>query len=362
MSRDVLRETMRQALEQGGRQISFGWQGGEPTLMGLNFFKEAVEFQQRFGRGQEAANGLQTNGLLLDPEWARFLAEYKFLVGLSLDGPAHVHDRYRRTAAGKGSQALVEERARMLLSEGAEVNALVVVNDYSAHYPDEIYGYLKSLEINYMQFIPCVELDPSRRGRAASFSVNPDKFGEFMRKLFDLWWDDFQGLRPTTSIRLFESLFHLYVEVPPPLCTLLEECGTYLVVEHTGDVYSCDFFVDEEHHLGHVLNDRLIDLLQSDRQQTFGEDKAQLHAECRDCSWLGICRGGCPKDRLNNPTGNGLSALCPSYKLLFPYIDERMRDLARRWNVRQSLQGEAPGRNDPCPCGSGKKFKQCCGA
>ncbi len=362
----VLRETVRQVMRAGGQQVSFGWQGGEPTLMGRHFFERAVQYQIRYGRpGQVVGNGLQTNGILIDENWARFLAEAKFLVGLSLDGPQHIHDRYRRMRGGQSSWRRVVRARDLMLNAGVEVNALIVVNDYSVRFAREIYEFHKENGLVHMQFIPCVETDPTDPTRAAPFSVDAEAYGRFLCELFDLWMADFRHGEPTTFIRWFDSLFFTYVGLPAPECTLLEECGVYVVVEHNGDVFSCDFFVEPRWYLGNVLEGRLIDFLNSERQREFGRVKKQLPQECRTCPWLRHCWGGCPKDRLRDPRDQGSNHFCLSYKMFFEHADKRFQELARRWKAQQEAARARPrkvGRNDPCPCGSGLKYKHCCGA
>jgi len=333
MSDEVLEETMRQAFDQTGAGVSIGWQGGEPTLMGLPFFEKAVKFQIRFGKGKSVGNGLQTNGLLLDRKWAKFLRDYQFLVGLSLDGPGHVHDRYRFKAGGQSTWREVVDRAEMLLDEGVETNALIVVNDFSVKFPEEIYEFHKTLGLVHMQFIPCVETDPADPSRAAPFSAPADAVGDFWVKLFDLWLDDFRDGEPTTFVRWFDSLFFLYVDREPPECTLLPECGNYLVVEHNGDVYACDFFVEPAWKLGNVLEGRLIHMLNSARQNDFGRAKSRLPSPCRACPWLRFCRGGCPKDRIRDPRDGGLSHFCAAYKKFFAHADPHFRALASAWKT-----------------------------
>jgi uncharacterized protein len=339
MSLEVLEETVRQALAHGGRQVNFGWQGGEPTLMGLDFFRRAVELQARHGRGKRAANGLQTNGLLLDREWARFLRENGFLVGLSLDGPEEVHDRYRRTAGGRGTWKDAVAKTRLLLGEGVMTNALVVVNDHSVRFPREIYGFLKDLGLTHMQFIPCVETDPDDPGRAAPFSVGGEELGCFLGEVFNLWIGDFKDGLATISVRFFDSVFHTYVGLPPPECTLLAECGGYLVVEHNGDVYSCDFFVEEAWKLGNVMSGRLDHMLNSARQREFGRRKAALPEKCRACRWIALCRGGCPKDRLRDPRDGGVSHFCRAFEAFFEHADARLRELAGNWLKARRTRG-----------------------
>lgn len=333
MSDAILEETMRQALAQPIPEISFGWQGGEPTLMGLPFFERAVRLQMKHGRGQSVGNGLQTNGLLLERSWAAFLRDRRFLVGLSLDGPEHVHDAYRIRAGGRPTWAGVVDRAKMLLDAGVEVNALSVVNALSARFPEEIYVFLKSLGLAHMQFIPCVESDPGDPGRAADYSVSGEAYGDFLIKIFDLWRADFRDGKPTTFVRTFDSLFFFYVERRPPDCVLQPECGTYLVVEHDGGVYACDFFVDERRRLGNVMDGRLVDMLNSARQRSFGAAKADLPQDCRRCPWLRLCRGGCPKDRIRDPRDAGLSHFCAGYKKFLAHADPYFRALAEAWKA-----------------------------
>jgi len=370
MSDEILRETIRQMMQQGDTHLSFGWQGGEPTLLGLDFFRQAVKYQREFGRGgQVVGNGLQTNGILIDSDWAHFLREFRFLVGLSLDGPQAVHDHYRRFAGGQSSWDKVCRARDTLLHAGVEVNALVVVSDYSVQFPGEIYDFHKAHGLNFMQFIPCVETDPQDPGRATNFSVSGPAYGKFLCELFDRWLGDFRYGEPTTSIRWFDSVFYSYVDLPAPECTLLPECGVYVVVEHNGDVFACDFFVDSAHRLGNVQNDRLIDLLNAPRQTEFGAAKRQLPPACVECPWLKHCWGGCPKDRRNDPRDQGLNHFCEAFQIFFRHADEPLKKMAREWQKQQAtipkpspaVVRENIGRNDLCPCGSGKKFKKCCG-
>jgi uncharacterized protein len=375
MNPEVLEETVRQVMRQGGGELAFAWQGGEPTLMGVDFFRQAVELQKKHGRrGQTVGNGLQTNGVLIDEAWCRFLRDARFLVGLSLDGPAHVHDRYRRYRGGQPTWTRVTEALKRMLDHGVAVNGLVVVNDYSARFPREIYAFLKENGLTFMQFIPCLEQDPGDPTQPAPFSVSPEQLGRFLREVFDCWLDDFQDGRPTTQVRWFDSVFATYVGCQPPECTLLAECGTYVVVEHNGDVFACDFFVEDEWRLGNVLEGRLEDMLNSPLQARFRRRKAALPEECQACPWLVHCRGGCPKERWGTPGEPCRSRLCEGYQMFFSHADDRLRQLAGAWLAEQNppsaimaaaaREGPAPARvrrNAPCPCGSGAKYKHCCG-
>lgn len=368
MSLETLEELIRQVMSQSGEEVSLGWQGGEPTLMGLDFFQKAVDLEQEHGQGQTVGNGLQTNGLLLDSAWASFLRRYNFLVGLSIDGPEHVHNHYRRLAGGGPSWAKVSDRAKLLLDAGVAVNALAVVNDYSAGHAAETYDYFKSTGLEHMQFIPCVETAPN--GHAAPFSVSGQAYGQFLCTIYDLWRADFRNGFATTTVRFFDSVFYTYLDMEAPECLFHKECGPYVVVEHNGDVYSCDFFVEPRWRLGNIAQGRLSDMLNSGLQTSFGRQKAELPDQCRKCRWLKYCRGGCLKDRLRDPADGGLNHFCAAMKIFFEHADADLRDLAAQWRARQAAEAGARqaqdtqakvGRNDPCPCGSGKKFKKCCG-
>jgi uncharacterized protein len=368
MDETMLTELIRQFMGQSTADVSIAWQGGEPTLMGLSFFKKAVELEERFGKGKTIGNGLQTNGLLLDKSWTGFFKRYSFLIGLSIDGPEHVHDHHRRRLGGQTTWHAVYDCARLLLDAGVSVNALTVINDYSARFPDEIYAFHRDAGLSYMQFIPCLEPDPGHLARAASFSVSPHAYGEFLCRVFDLWLRDFKDGKPTTSIRFFESLLFSYAGFPATECTLMPECGQYVVVEHNGDVFACDFFVEPERKLGNIMHARLDDMLNSSRQLAFGKGKSDLPPECRGCTWLGVCRGGCLKDRLLGVHNGRLNYFCPSFKLFFAHADAGLRQLVAEWKHKQVTEiGPAvphpgrTGRNEPCPCGSGKKYKHCCG-
>lgn len=328
MSETVLEALICQLLAQSVPQISIGWQGGEPTLMGLSFYRKAIEYMQRCGRGRAVSNGFQTNGVLIDRAWAKFFRNYNFLVGLSLDGPEHIHDHYRRNKAGRGSWRKASDAAKLMLDSGVEVNVLSVVNSYSVQFPEEIYTFHKANGLNFMQFIPCVETEGSG---VANFSVDATSYGTFLCNIFDLWLADFVNGAPTTSIRWFEALLFQYAGFPPTECTLLETCGKYLLIEHSGDVYTCDFFVEPEWKLGNLLKTPLPALFNAPKQTTFGEFKSNLPVDCRACEWRTQCRGGCTKDRLRNPALEDRNHLCGAYKIFFPYADSRLRRLVAEW-------------------------------
>ena len=338
MSHEIQEELVRQVMQQSGENVSLAWQGGEPTLMGLDFYKRVIELEKKYGHNQMVGNGLQTNGLLLDKNWAAFLKEYDWLVGVSLDGPEHIHDRYRFDKGQKGTHQRVEENAIMLQQEGVAANAMCCLTSYSVQFPDELYAYYKGLGYTFMQFIPIVETDKNDPTKAAPFSVSAEDYGKFLIRMFDLWMADFVDGVPTTSIRHFESVFHSYVGMEAPECTMAKECGPYVVVEHNGNVYSCDFFVEPKWKLGNIMHDRIINMLNTKTQQTFGAAKAVLPRECRQCSWLRNCYGGCTKDRIKDPEDHRKPRFCTSYKMFFKHADPTLKQLASQWKEQQAIQ------------------------
>ena len=335
MGDEVLDAVCRQLLGGGAPSVSFGWQGGEPTLMGLPFFERAVACQRRHARpGQVVSNTLQTNGLLLDDPWCAFLRRYRFLVGLSIDGPLDLHDAYRVGTNGAGSFARVARAAARLACHGVETNALVVLTDRSVDRVEDIWRTLVELGLRHFQLIPCLESEAGSPGRGASwqpYAMLPERYGEVLCRLFDLWTGAFRDGLPTLFVRWFDALLFAYVGLEPPLCTLSEVCGQGLVVEHNGDVYACDFFVSPEWRLGNLLVDDLRELARGPAQVAFGQRKRELHARCRQCRWLAVCRGGCPRDRDHDPREPGLDPYCEAYRVFFEHADPRLRGLAETW-------------------------------
>ncbi|MCF7943760.1 MAG: anaerobic sulfatase maturase [Spirochaetia bacterium] len=340
MSDAVLETLIQKSLSGPERQFGFGWQGGEPTLMGLEFYQRAIELQKKYGAGKNISNSMQTNGILINEEWADFFIKYHFLVGLSIDGPAHVHDHYRVTASGKGTHEEVEKTARMLLNKKVEVNALSVVTDYSAKYPEETYRYLRDLGFTYLQFIPVVETNPENSREAAPYSVTAKAYGEFLCRIFDLWEADFRDGYATISVRLFDTFSHIYMGMQAPECTVRKTCGDYLVVEHNGDIFSCDFFVEDAWHLGNILEDDPREIINSRRQELFGKMKSQLAPKCLKCEWLAFCWGGCIKDRVRDPRDKRFNHFCEAYKIFFSYADQRFRKLMENFRDRQAREAQ----------------------
>ncbi len=329
MSDDILKEIITQAMEQSGQEINFLWQGGEPTLMGLDFFKKIVVLQKEFGKGKIIANGFQTNGVLLNNEWARFLYEQKFLVGLSLDGPKHIHDFYRKNKNGKGSWVGVYNNYFELKKNKVEVNILATVNNYSAHYPREIYSFFKNMNVDFIQFIPIFEKEGDK---LEPFSVLPEDYGNFLVKIWELWLADFnRGKAP--NIRTFEAIFANYLGLPSSECTFANECGNYLVVEHNGDVFSCDYFVQPETKLGNIQTHSLDEMLNSAKQKEFGLRKRKKNSDCSACKYYKFCYGGCPKYRFSK-NGESFNYHCNAYKIFFDKAHSFFLKMSEEWKIK----------------------------
>ena len=307
-------------------QAAFCWQGGEPTLMGLDFYRQVVAFQQALGHsGQIVGNSLQTNGLLLTDEWARFLARYRFLIGLSLDGPPEIHDHYRVNLGGQPTHAQVVRAWHTLQRAGVETNLLCMVTSHSADQAGLILGALYDLGARFMQFIPCLEAHPLT-GELLPYTVTPEQYGDFLCQLFDHWLPH----RHEVSIRFFDDVVsRLAGHNNLVSCEFRPRCGEYLVVEHNGDLYACDFFVDREHRLGNITTDSLAEVAAGEALDHFAAAKGCYSNRCRDCEWLDFCLGGCPKHRLfPEGTLGSPTYLCESYRRFFAHALPLLREVA----------------------------------
>lgn len=334
MSAEVLRELVRQYMElAGSAQAAFCWQGGEPTLMGLDFYRQVVALQQKYGHpGQVVANSLQTNGLLINDEWARFLARYRFLIGLSLDGPPEVHDHYRVSLGGQPTQRQVVRAWRVLQQGHVETNILCMATAHSADKAPLILEYLYDLGARFMQFIPCLEQHPIT-GASLPVAVSPEAYGDFLCALFDAW----RPYHREVSVRLFDDVVSRLVGREELVsCEFRPRCGDYLVVEHNGDLYTCDFFVDPQHQLGNLMALPLAEAAASADFAAFATAKGSCGAECGACEWLSFCQGGCPKHRLfaqqvgrdilDRPSGRP-TVLCEAYKRFFAHALPALREI-----------------------------------
>lgn len=329
-------------------EVPFVWQGGEPTLLGLEFFRRVVALQKRYGGGRPITNSLQTNGTLLDDECCEFLARNRFLVGLSVDGPREVHDRHRRDKGGKPSFDAAMRGLALLKKHGVEFNVLAVVAREHARRPLAVYRFLKSEGVRFVQFLPIVERMPgAEEGRlglrlggppksgsgddraVTPWTVEPEEYGRFLIEIFDEWVRNDVG---TVFVMNFEWALSSWMGLPPLACFFMPHCGRCLVMEHNGDLYSCDHYVYPEYRLGNILADDLGPVVESARQAAFGAAKeTTLPRFCRECPVLRACRGECPKHRFATaPDGEpGLNYLCPGYKSYFAHIAPYLKWLAQ---------------------------------
>ncbi len=328
MPLSTLEEFISQALGDGG-PVSFSWQGGEPTLMGLDFFKDVVSFQKKHGsRRQKVSNSLQTNGTLIDEQWARFLYKYNFLVGLSLDGPRDLHDHYRKYPDGSGSYGEVIRASEILQRFDVPFNVLTVLNSRTVKQPTRMVNFFLQNGFTHFQFIPAIEVVTTEDVREiAPFSPRPEEVGEFLDIVFQKCSEEFP---PTFSVRYFDSLLRVLLGGEPGLCRMRSTCGSYLVIEYNGDVYPCDFFVEEEKRLGNLTEAPLKALEENEPLKDFVRNKSQLPAECRECEFLPYCYGGCPRNR-GLPSGpKDKTYLCESYKYFLSRNLEELKKIAAR--------------------------------
>lgn len=373
MTREGLREYIRQLIASSpGPQVDFAWQGGEPTLLGIDFFRQAVAFQKEFRpAGWRCSNAIQTNGTLLDDAWCQFLRAEQFLVGISIDGPAPLHDAYRVDKKGAPTHARVMEGLQLLQRHQVAYNVLCTVHAANSGHPLEIYRFFKEQGVQWLQFIPIVE--HLGGDEASARSVSGRAYGTFLSVIFDEWSRHDIG---RVFVQLFEECFSVWAGRPAGLCIFQETCGLGLAMEHNGDLYACDHFVTPAHKLGNIHLVPLEELVRSEEQVQFGLAKREtLPKQCRECEVRFMCNGGCPKDRFLLTTDGepGLNYLCEGYRAFFNHADASLRQLVALWRrgappdaMMAALQKAdearwaALGRNDPCPCGSGRKYKACC--
>ncbi len=373
MGEDLLETYIVQHIEACPKElIFFSWHGGEPTVLGLDYFRKIVELQRKHQpRGRRILNGIQTNGTLLNEEWCRFLAAEGFYVGLSLDGPKELHDRYRITKGERPTHKQVMQSFRLLRRYKVSCDILCVVHDQNVRHPTAVYRFFKEIGGDYLQFLPLV-IRQGDRGVSPE-TVPAEAYGAFLCSVFDEW---VRHDADRIGIQNFDEAMRPFLGVDHALCLFRPTCGDVVVVEHNGDFYSCDHFVDRAHRLGNIRDTPLGEMLESAAQREFGRRKwDSLPRYCRECEVLALCNGGCPKDRFaRTPEGEEpLNYLCAGYRRFFTYsrpylqrmasfrqsgkpIEEFMR-LVRSEDAQAHRQA---GRNDPCPCGSGKKYKKCC--
>lgn len=385
MAHDLLERYIQQYIAaQRVPEVTFAWQGGEPTLMGLDFFRLAVELQDKHcPPGVTIYNTLQTNAVTLDDEWCRFFSAHNFLIGVSLDGPRRLHDAYRVDKGGQPTFDRVMRGLAQLQKHGVDFNVLTTVHAANADHPLEVYRFLRDeVRARYIQFIPIVERDNGtgfqEGDTVTGRSVGAEQYGRFLIAVFDEWVRRDVGRE---FVQIFDVALNAWFGRPAGLCIFEETCGSALALEHNGDLYSCDHFVEPKYRLGNLMDEDLLPMVASDRQRQFGLYKRDsLPSYCRRCDVRFICNGGCPKDRFTlTPDGEpGLNYLCAGFMAFFRHIDAPMGYMAQALR-----QGRAPAtvmahmaaqdqaalerrftatrRNEPCPCGSGRKFKLCHG-
>lgn len=351
MSENLLERFIKQYIDsQTMPDIMFTWHGGETLMRPISFYKKAIELQKKYANGRNIDNSIQTNGTLLNDDWCKFFKENNFLVGISIDGPKGFHDEYRRDKMGRPSFHRVMKGIELLKKHGVEFNCMAVVNDYNVDYPLEFYNFFKDIDCKYIQFTPIVERlriqeptenisllklatakEDDHEAELAPFTVNADKWGDFLCSIFDEWVKEDVG---KIFVQIFDSTLANWVGENPGVCTMAKTCGHAGVMEFNGDVYSCDHFVFPEYKLGNIYDDTLTSMMYSNKQQTFGNDKFdKLPQQCRECDVLFACYGECPKNRfIKDKYGNkGLNYLCKGYykffKHVMPYMDYMKNEL-----------------------------------
>jgi len=331
MSDEVLDKLVKDYLQLGFPVANFSWQGGEPTLMGLDFYKRLVELQKRYGLpGQEVSNALQTNTISLDEKWCQFLHDYKFLVGVSIDGPRQFHDYYRLDHSGAGTFDKVTRAIQICKEYKVEFNTLTLLNKKNVEHPDELFDFFIENSIRYLQFIPCVELDQDT-GRIADFSVTPQQYGQFLCRIFDRWYE--HGPQ-NLSIRDFDSILSHCATGKHTICTFDKQCSGYIVIEHTGDCFPCDFFVEPKWLLGNIFETPIEKLAAGSRKRAFARANQNLCNKCLLCRHLAVCRGGCMKDKVPfDGHRSRESYFCESYKRFFDYTMPKFMQIAATINA-----------------------------
>ena len=388
MSEETLEAYIRQLIESHrSNQVTVAWQGGEPTLMGIDFYRKAIQFQEKYRKpGMTFENTMQTNGTLLNDEWCQFFKENDFLIGISIDGPRNLHDAHRVDKGGAPTFDKVMRGLRLLQKHGVEYNVLVTVNRLTADQPKKIYRFLRDeAGTEWIQFIPVIErmnpdgLNLVQEGQQVSHrSVRPEQFGRFLIQVFDEWVQNDVG---KVYVQTFEAALRNWMRLPTSgMCVFEKTCGYGLALEHNGDLYACDHFVEPNYLLGNIKEEHMLQMVGSDEQMRFGQDKYDtLPKYCLECPVLFACNGECPKNRFIHTSDGepGLNYLCAGYKAFFQRVDEPMKIMAMllssgrpasdvmgilakgREILLQPYQDPMPDQT--CPCCSGLKYENCHG-
>jgi len=347
--------------------VSFVWQGGEPLLAGLDFFERVVSLQAKYAPPHTIiSNALQTNGTLIHDRWAAFFKQYHFLIGVSLDGPKEIHDLRRVDALGQGSFERVMRGVTHLRHHDVEFNVLTVIHKDNVNKAKELFHFYEQEGFDFVQFIPCMQFHSKQIEQPGVFEITPEEYGAFLCQAFDYWYNNGN---PKISERFYDNMLSVYAHREAELCIHRRTCSRTLILEQDGDAFPCDFYIHPEWKVGNVGRDSLPDILSHPTYDHFLNLKQRLPEACTSCRWLELCYGGCPRNRIWNDDYTEASPdyFCHSFRQLYTYAHERMETLATK--VRMNLfnqgislhyQGKLPGRNNPCACGSGRKFKHCC--
>lgn len=350
MSEEVLEAIIKKTSDVTIKNAILGWQGGEPTLMGLPFFEKAISLINKYSKPNlNYLQSIQTNGVLIDKDWCKFLNKNKILVGLSVDGAKEDHNHYRKDKGGNGAFSKVINAAELFNKHHVDYNILTVLNGLNSKNPQKVLEELNKISSNWHQFIPIYETD--NNGNAMEFNVSAKQYGNFLKVAFDDWSKSFP---PKVHVRYFDDLFNFMIAGAPQSCTFRQKCGDYLVIEHNGDVYPCDFYVDKDLKLGNILTDSPEDMLNSPKMKEFANKKLDLSDKCKACPYLKLCWNECPKNRVGNK-----NVFCSAYLEFFEYAVPKLQEMIKKVQSTNFNTNTKP--NDPCPCGSTKKYKKCCG-
>lgn len=329
MSYETLEILVRKILKYGDNIVGFAFQGGEPTLAGLDFYKNLINIQEKYNiKKVSINNAIQTNGMIIDDEWAEFLAKNNFLIGLSLDGPKDIHDLNRTDIKGTGSHSRVQKTIESLNKYGVEYNILCVVTKSVARHVRKVYSYYNKNQFKYLQFIPCLDELGMEAGKNL-YSLTPEIYGEFLKKLFDLWYEDFTKGK-IISIRMFDNIIQMLMGFHPEACDMRGQCSNNLVIEADGSAYPCDFYVIDDYRMGNIVNYEIEDLFKGKKSKAFVEISKLKSGNCSTCKFVYLCRGGCRRhyepiddNKLNE------NYFCLAYKEFYEYSLSRFHEIVR---------------------------------
>lgn len=343
--------------------VPFAWQGGEPLLAGLDFFERVVQLQVKYApKNTVISNAIQTNGTLINKEWAAFFKKYHFLVGVSLDGPEEMNDARRVTGSGKGSFTSIMQGIQYLREAKVDFNILTVLHEDNIFKAKELMNFYQSEGFSHVQFIPCMDFQSQDINQPGNYLITPRQYGDFLCEAFDVWYNNGD---PQISVRFFDNILAVYLHQQAELCTHQQTCPKTIIFEQNGDAYPCDFFIHNQYKLGNIRNESLESLINNEIMEEFSAKKPALPAQCQSCEFLPLCHGGCPRNRIGENNELIVEYFCQSYKQLYRYVHEGMLEVAthvkkRKINQYKKAGNILPGRNEYCICGSTKKFKKCC--